>query len=299
VVVEGRIAYYIFAGNQCGLDWGEDYLFRQSGNHVLEMRLRHDLSKGRWLRKYAREHSGYIIVPFLRVHHPLYSPTSYTMTESLPSVSYPTPYQQIDKSSRDIRILILLPHLHPEDNRLQCSLMTESLSSNPSYEALSYTWGQPDACNLRVWVNGVLLPVRRNLLCALRVVRNDQERRLWIDALCIDQDNGLERGHQVRLMGEIYKHAWRVLAWLGTNDRVELEDEKLDVQSNTPRDVPVSPFDFPYAAYRGREPDKSRYRSERKDPGMDWVTKYFLDHELKETLEDFIKMCKMEYWTRL
>jgi hypothetical protein len=118
------------------------------------------------------------------VRHPFYSPTSYTMTESLPVVSCPTPYQQIDKSSRDIRILILLPRLHPEDNRLQCSLATESLSSNPSYEAVSYTWGQPDTCNFRVWANGILLLVRRNLLCALRVLRSDQERRLWIDALC-------------------------------------------------------------------------------------------------------------------
>jgi hypothetical protein len=121
----------------------------------------------------------------------------------------------------------------------------------------------------------------------------------WYDALCIDQDNDLERGHQVRLMGEIYKHAWRVLAWLGTNDQVELEDEKLDVASNTPRDVPVPPFDFLYTAYQDKELYNSRYSSERKDFGMNWVIKYFLNRKLKETVEELITMCKMEYWTRL
>jgi len=40
-------------------------------------------------------------------------------------------------------------------------------------------------------------------------------RRLWIDQLCIDQDNPKEVGSQVQLMGDIYKAARRVVVWLG------------------------------------------------------------------------------------
>uniref|UniRef100_A0A0D2Y3X0 Heterokaryon incompatibility domain-containing protein n=1 Tax=Fusarium oxysporum (strain Fo5176) TaxID=660025 RepID=A0A0D2Y3X0_FUSOF len=45
--------------------------------------------------------------------------------------------------------------------------------------------------------------------------RPDEDRMLWVDALCIDQTNIKERGHQVNRMGEIYKKADRVIVWLG------------------------------------------------------------------------------------
>jgi Heterokaryon incompatibility protein (HET) len=38
---------------------------------------------------------------------------------------------------------------------------------------------------------------------------------IWIDALCIDQQNNSERNHQVRVMGKIYEMAIEVLVWLG------------------------------------------------------------------------------------
>src|ERR1700722_6334025 len=43
-------------------------------------------------------------------------------------------------------------------------------------------------------------------------------RVLWIDALCIDQENSAERSKQALLMGQIYATAWRVLIWLGEAD---------------------------------------------------------------------------------
>lgn len=43
----------------------------------------------------------------------------------------------------------------------------------------------------------------------------DEDRVLWVDALCIDQTNIKERGHQVSRMGEIYKKADKVIVWLG------------------------------------------------------------------------------------
>lgn len=40
-------------------------------------------------------------------------------------------------------------------------------------------------------------------------------RYYWIDAICIDQENDLERGHQVNMMGDIYGGAACVITWLG------------------------------------------------------------------------------------
>src|SRR5882724_11677098 len=112
-------------------------------------------------------------------------------------MSYPTScYLSLDRSSRSIRLLELSPRPHPEDNRLQCrifvtdftSLSHLSLAVSWRYDALSYVWGEPDNFNFKIWVNGVLVPVRQNLLCALRILRDRAHgRMLWIDALCINQ----------------------------------------------------------------------------------------------------------------
>jgi hypothetical protein len=51
---------------------------------------------------------------------------------------------------------------------------------------------------------------------ALKAIRrNDEAITIWIDAICIDQGITPERNHQVAMMGDIYRNAKRVLAWLG------------------------------------------------------------------------------------
>jgi hypothetical protein len=58
--------------------------------------------------------------------------------------------------------------------------------------------------------------VTKNCEAALRRLRDkDGERILWIDAICIDQDNINERNHQVQLMKEVYSTAHQVIIWLG------------------------------------------------------------------------------------
>ncbi|KAH8894579.1 heterokaryon incompatibility, partial [Thozetella sp. PMI_491] len=83
------------------------------------------------------------------------------------------------------------------------------------YTALSYAWGEePGTGEIRV--SGNLVTIMRNLCCALRRVRSSITcRTLWADAICIDQGNSTEKGHQVDLMAAIYDHAENVLVWLG------------------------------------------------------------------------------------
>lgn len=59
--------------------------------------------------------------------------------------------------------------------------------------------------------------VRKNLAIALRHLRaiGYVEKPWWIDAICINQGDSTEKGHQVRIMADIYRKADEVLAWLG------------------------------------------------------------------------------------
>jgi len=60
------------------------------------------------------------------------------------------------------------------------------------------------------------MAVTKNVYLALRDLRyKEEDRVLWIDALCINQDDDVERGLQVQQMGSIYSMAERVLIWLG------------------------------------------------------------------------------------
>lgn len=66
-----------------------------------------------------------------------------------------------------------------------------------------------------MWIEGRPLAIKPNLEEALRHLRlPNQYRRLWVDALCINQEDLGERSRQVGYMRLIYKHAARVIVWL-------------------------------------------------------------------------------------
>lgn len=123
---------------------------------------------------------------------------------------------------KTIRILILEPALQMS-KPVSCSLKELSLENvdpkKSPYEALSYVWGSPKG-DKKLNCNGQPLLVTENCLAALRHLRyRRKSRTLWIDAICIDQSSVKERNHQVRLMGDVYKLARRVLIWLGVGNR--------------------------------------------------------------------------------
>jgi hypothetical protein len=94
----------------------------------------------------------------------------------------------------------------------------------PDFEALSYAWGSTE-CYSKINV-GTLgkdkLPIPENLEIGLRYLRyEDKPRILWIDAICVNQQNLDERGYQVRYMSKIYAKVKRVVIWLGQEgDRI-------------------------------------------------------------------------------
>lgn len=90
---------------------------------------------------------------------------------------------------------------------------------DPHYEALSYAWGSDQKPHHLIVDGGhgcTRLPITDSLMTALRHLRRpDESRKLWIDAVCINQSDHVELGSQVRRMGLIYKLAYRVVVWLG------------------------------------------------------------------------------------
>jgi len=114
---------------------------------------------------------------------------------------------------------------------IHCHLIPASFEERFRYEALSYTWGDPSAELRSIWLNGYPFRVTRNLYSALQKLRKplpngEQYRFLWIDSLCIDQNNNQDRNHQVSNMGKIYQQAALVLVWLGEQSRYS--DQAID-----------------------------------------------------------------------
>jgi hypothetical protein len=110
-----------------------------------------------------------------------------------------------------------LLYLEPGDNdsAIHCRLATFALQSAPTYEALSYTWGEA-VLSHEIICNGASLPVTSNLYDALQYLRQiDGERIMWIDAVCINQSNPQERTAQVHIMKKIYSKSDHVVIWLG------------------------------------------------------------------------------------
>ena len=173
-------------------------------------------------------------------------PTPKYLQEIMFSISLPRDRTELNDPTRHfrhdslsdpglIRLIELLPGGWEDD--LRCNIHTISLETPPIYDALSYSWGDesqddPDlptdvlSSLLRAFesgpkflrCNGRILLISSNLYNALRRLRDKSIKYLWVDRVCIDQSNILERTEQVRLMGKIYSKARLVVVWLGEED---------------------------------------------------------------------------------
>jgi hypothetical protein len=113
-----------------------------------------------------------------------------------------------------LRILVL--HPGSDDDEIKCELKVQTYKrSTNTYAAISYVWGDP-ANTVDIKCNGLPTSITVSLAEALRQFRHPRTiRRLWADALCINQKDDQEKGHQVGKMGKIYHNATKVLVWLG------------------------------------------------------------------------------------
>lgn len=158
-------------------------------------------------------------------------------------------------SNRHIRLLRILPRpdvqlpipFWMDTEVIRCSINTLSLDEKPEFDALSYTWGNPIAVyedeeqakeatetfekTFEIICNGIPVKVTANLhdaLLALRraaqggifqqIAQKQHAEYLWVDSICINQNDVAERAAQVAIMGQIYRQAQTVVIWLGRDD---------------------------------------------------------------------------------
>lgn len=119
------------------------------------------------------------------------------------------------------RVLVLLPAQKTADE-LRCDMdevcLSDIVDEKHGYTALSYVWGAHEASHI-IWFGTLLLRIRPNLDSALRNLRRrDRSIRLWVDAVCINQNDLLERNHQVQQMRDIFSAALETIIYLGPQD---------------------------------------------------------------------------------
>jgi hypothetical protein len=128
-------------------------------------------------------------------------------------------YSPLERPS-DIRLLVL--ESGRKYGHINCRLLHVPLDYNPTYEALSYAWGDTSVEGPYIFLNGKPFHIGVNLQAALLSLCSENiragvnaERILWIDAICINQNDIPERNEQVQKMKSIYLSASKVVIWLG------------------------------------------------------------------------------------
>lgn len=127
-------------------------------------------------------------------------------------------YRPLDVSRQEIRVLDL-------DANLTCTVRHVSLADKPIYHALSYCWGSPTSTKtLRIrtidqasnTAHIEAVPIRKTLGKFLKSLHAQFGTiTVWLDVICINQRSYTEQSAQVAMMGDIYRRANHVYAWVG------------------------------------------------------------------------------------
>ncbi|KAF2173960.1 hypothetical protein M409DRAFT_16229 [Zasmidium cellare ATCC 36951] len=171
-----------------------------------------------------------------------------------PYSSHATPFTYVNlRGHKTIRLF----HLEAAaclDDPLCGTLSDHEPIDCPPFEALSYVWGDTtEQCVISV--NAKPFCITMNLAAALYRMRSpDGPRVLWVDAICINQQDNNEKSRQVSLMENIYQRATRVLVWIGEHadnsqsifEWHESNKDKIEDDANQPKHI-VSPPNFWYS----------------------------------------------------
>ncbi|KAK4957318.1 hypothetical protein LTR10_005280 [Elasticomyces elasticus] len=136
-------------------------------------------------------------------------------------------YEPLDASRREFRLVRLI---HSVAGKVEIELQSFSLDSGLAYRALSYCWTDAKpSCTIEL--NKHNFSIRPNLNAYLQRIREERWYGwIFIDALCINQDDNGERKGQVALMGDIYRHADTVVAWLGEVSMTDHAHDLAEIQ---------------------------------------------------------------------
>jgi hypothetical protein len=178
-----------------------------------------------------------------------------------------------------IRLLELTPGAPSSPINLR--LFVAELEHHPTYEALSYVWGT-STTTIPITVNGRRMDITPNLHFALQKLRlTDRPRILWVDAICINQQNVTERSHHVSFMGKIYSHAYSVLIVLGDSPDGNEEDARALIAENAALVKQYESIDdMPILDQEDRTYDDPRWKSIATLMKMPWFTRAWVLQEV-------------------
>ncbi|KAH7148511.1 heterokaryon incompatibility protein-domain-containing protein [Dactylonectria macrodidyma] len=140
------------------------------------------------------------------------------------------PYTRLE--SDEIRLVIL----YAGDQSSELRLTTEIRKiedAEGDYAAMSYVWGDPTEMGT-IYVDRHEFAATKNLVASLhhvqQLLRGNETLPLWIDAICINQGDVVERNAQVSKMKQIYERSTMVITWLGETgaDGLKYLDELVD-----------------------------------------------------------------------
>ncbi|KAI0857761.1 heterokaryon incompatibility protein-domain-containing protein [Xylaria cubensis] len=152
--------------------------------------------------------------------------TRHQLADISPSFSSAQLYDSLRVDQGCIRVLDLepepvLPPLSGQsvDSPLRGTLRVVSMKDCPEFSALSYVWGsKADPPDILV-CNGCKIEITSNCKDALQAVRKSQGGvTIWVDAICINQKDNLDKASQIPNMEDIYTWATMVYVWLGRGD---------------------------------------------------------------------------------
>lgn len=129
-------------------------------------------------------------------------------------------YRQLDVHRKEIRLL--RQTASPGSSRASDWTFQHAalIDESPVYDAISYTWGTSSRRD-SIILDNVSVSVPASAAAALRCISNldaDVEHVVWLDAVCVNQADIVERGQQVSLMGDLYSRARRVIICLGEDE---------------------------------------------------------------------------------
>lgn len=136
----------------------------------------------------------------------------------------------MDSGSGEIRLLILLPARAEDDVDacISCRLenVIPTIGNHTKYDVLSYPWDSNLESSENILIDGAPFRVHPYAAAALRSLRPRpttsttrlSQTQIWIDAICINQQDPAEKALQALLIPRIYQNAIRVCVWLGQTD---------------------------------------------------------------------------------
>ncbi|KAH7308390.1 heterokaryon incompatibility protein [Stachybotrys elegans] len=223
-------------------------------------------------------------------------------------------YTPIDAESSNFRLVRILPPIKPLlpgfSETIRVEIIETSLQSSLEYDALSYAWNlspKDKTPNRRVVVETKDGPrdlmIFQPLEVALKHLYSAHQRPIFVDQICIDQFDLVEKEHQVGIMREIYSNCERAIIWLGpgtrASDRYYRFAQEINQEGVMSRVIGPRATQFMNVVDAVMNPAREVTESEREDRDdiLDMISRYGHRYPLDGITDVFQRLWFTRLWT--